>query len=77
MLLLTIQERNTDPDCERIKDRSDKTDKRQRWIGKFEPRNEDDRNPEEKNVREDDKMTKEQAEVEVQNFQKIFDVVRL
>ena len=28
-------------------------------------------------MREDDKMTKEQAEVEVQNFQKIFDVVRL
>ena len=28
-------------------------------------------------MREDDKITKEQAEVEVQNFQKIFDVVRL
>lgn len=48
MLFLTIQEKNTDPDSERIKDRSDKTDKRQRWIGKFEPRNEQDRNPEEK-----------------------------
>lgn len=47
MLFLMIQERNTAPDSERIKDRSDKTDKRQRWIEKFEPRNEQDRNPEE------------------------------